>query len=64
MDKLFFCGALKCEKFERFGYGVEVEEETVKNVLIKEEGLEAGWVTDHLGVKAEFSVEKSSSSKI
>jgi len=64
MDKLFFCGRLKCERFERFGHGVEVEEENVKQALISEEGLEAGWVTDHLGVKAEFSIEQSSSSKI
>jgi len=63
MDKLFFCGQLKVDKFERFGYGVEVEDGSVKEALIKE-GLEAGWVTDHLGVKAEFSIEKSSSSKI
>ena len=61
MDKLYFCGQLKCEKFERFGYGVEVEERNVREALIKEEGLEAGWVTDHLGVKVEFSLEKSSS---
>ena len=64
MDKLFFCGQLKCEKFERFGYGVEVEDESIKNALIEEEGLEAGWVTDHLGVKGEFSIEKSAGSKI
>jgi tyrosyl-DNA phosphodiesterase 2 len=64
MDKLLFCGQLKCEKFERFGLGVEVEDESIKQTLIKEEGLEAGWVTDHLGVKAEFSIEKGSASKI
>ncbi|EXJ74197.1 uncharacterized protein A1O5_02491 [Cladophialophora psammophila CBS 110553] len=64
MDKLFFCGQLKCEKFERFGMGVEVEEEGVKQALVKDEGMEAGWVTDHLGVKAEFSVDKAASSKI
>ncbi|ETI25836.1 hypothetical protein G647_02613 [Cladophialophora carrionii CBS 160.54] len=64
MDKFFFCGQLRVEKFERFGYGVEVEEESVKKALIEHEGLEAGWVTDHLGVKAEFSLEKSSGSKI
>jgi len=64
MDKLFFCGQLKLEKFERFGNGVEVAEESVKEALIREEGLEAGWVTDHLGVKAEFSIDKSSGSKI
>lgn len=67
MDKLFFCGHLKCEKFERVGLGVEAAEENVKESLIKEEGMEAGWVTDHLGVKAEFSVlgdPKTAASKI
>ncbi|KIX01754.1 uncharacterized protein Z518_09481 [Rhinocladiella mackenziei CBS 650.93] len=66
MDKLFFCGHLKCEKFERFGLGVQVEDEHVREDLIKEEGLEAGFVTDHLGVRAEFSVlpEGDASSKI
>lgn len=61
MDKLFFCGQLKCEKFERFGLGIEAEEDNVKESLVKEEGMEAGWVTDHLGVKAEFSVLSASS---
>ncbi|KAH0831477.1 endonuclease/exonuclease/phosphatase family protein [Fonsecaea pedrosoi] len=64
MDKLFFCGKLRCEKFERIGMGVEAEEENVRKALIDEEGMEAGWVTDHLGVKAEFSVGEVSSSKI
>ena len=64
MDKLYFCGQLKCENFERFGYGVEVDEDRVKDALIKDEDLECGWVTDHLGVKADFSIESTSSSKI
>ncbi|EXJ57130.1 hypothetical protein A1O7_07474 [Cladophialophora yegresii CBS 114405] len=64
MDKFFFCGQLTVEKFERFGYGVEVEEESVKKALIEHEGLEAGWITDHLGVKVQFSLEKSSGSKM
>jgi len=64
MDKLYFCGQLKCEKFDRFGYGVQVEDQNVKEALIKEEGVEAGWVTDHMGVKAEFSIEKGSNPKI
>lgn len=56
MDKLYFVGDLKLEKFERFGLGVEVEDEAAKESLIKDEGLEAGYVTDHLGVKADFSI--------
>jgi tyrosyl-DNA phosphodiesterase 2 len=64
MDKLYFCGQLTCDKFERFGYGVEVEDPGVKKALVDEEGLETGWVTDHMGVKADFSVDKSAASKI
>jgi len=56
MDKLYFVGSLRLESFERIGAGVEVEDESIKESLIKEEGLDAGYVTDHLGVKAEFSI--------
>lgn len=56
MDKLFFCGRLKCETFERFGLGVEVEEQHVKETLVEDKGLEKGYVTDHAGVMAEFSI--------
>lgn len=56
MDKIFFCGGFQVESFERFGLGVAVAEEEVKKTLVDEEGLEDGWVTDHLGVKAVFKV--------
>ncbi|EXJ88333.1 hypothetical protein A1O1_05263 [Capronia coronata CBS 617.96] len=56
MDKLIFCGQLECEKFERFGLGVEVEEKHVKKALVEDSGLEKGYVTDHAGVKAKFSM--------
>ena len=56
MDKLFFCGPLQCEKFARFGQGVKAEEKHVQESLVEEEGMEEGWVTDHLGVSAEFSI--------
>lgn len=62
MDKLYFVGNLKLESFERIGAGVEVEDESVKESLIKEEGLDGGYVTDHLGVKAEFSIVPAGSS--
>jgi len=56
MDKLFFCGDLQCQKFERVGLGVEVPQKEVKSALIQEEGLDGGWVTDHVGVRAEFKI--------
>ncbi|KAG9773378.1 hypothetical protein KCU88_g5799, partial [Aureobasidium melanogenum] len=56
MDKLYFCGQLRCEKFERVGLGVEVEEDNVKKALVEKRGLEKGYVTDHVGVKAVFSL--------
>lgn len=66
MDKFYFVGDLQLESFEKFGLGIEVEDQHVREALIQEEGLDGGWITDHLGVKAEFSLVPSgaSSSKI
>jgi hypothetical protein len=47
---------LKCNKFERFGSGVDVDDGGVRDALIKDEGMDGGWVTDHLGIKADFEV--------
>lgn len=55
VDKLLFCGAIQVEDFETFGMDVEVEDEADKQQLIKT-GLEKGWVTDHLGIKANFTL--------
>lgn len=55
VDKLLFCGAIQVDGFETFGMDVEVEDETDKQQLIKT-GLEKGWVTDHLGIKANFTL--------
>lgn len=55
VDKLLFCGAIQVEDFKAFGMDVEVEDETDKQQLIKT-GLEKGWVTDHLGIKANFTL--------
>ncbi|KAL2821153.1 Endonuclease/exonuclease/phosphatase [Aspergillus granulosus] len=55
MDKVYFCGGVKVTKFERFGEDVLVEgEEEAKTILGL--GFEKAWVTDHLGVWAEFEV--------
>ena len=42
--------------FERFGKDVVVEEEGPASRLVYGD-LEKAWVTDHLGVRAEFRVE-------
>ena len=54
MDKLFFCGGVEVEKFERFGLGVKVESEVIERVLREDEGMDGGWVTDHAGVRGLF----------
>ncbi|KAL6248972.1 hypothetical protein RBB50_004035 [Rhinocladiella similis] len=56
MDKIFFCGAVKCTKFERIGTGVTADEKHVCDGLTQGEDMEQGWVTDHLGVSADFTV--------
>jgi hypothetical protein len=45
-------------KLERIGVDVEVEAEEDK-LLLKQQGLEKGWVTDHLGLMAEFAVSRA-----
>ncbi|KAK4101446.1 hypothetical protein N658DRAFT_558936 [Parathielavia hyrcaniae] len=57
MDKVLFCGRIRLVGFERFGMDVVVEDEVAGRELVEECDLEKAWVTDHLGVKAEFVVE-------
>ena len=57
MDKVFFCGALEVTKLERFGVDVVVDDEDAASDLTKL-GLEKPWVTDHLGVSADFQLKK------
>ncbi|KAI1814561.1 endonuclease/exonuclease/phosphatase family protein [Poronia punctata] len=58
MDKVFYCGdGVDVERFERFGEGVEVEDEREKEE-IRNLGFEKGWITDHLGVFAEIVLRK------
>jgi len=57
MDKVFFCGDMDVTKFEKFGMDVIVENQDVEDDLLKL-GLEKPWITDHLGVWAEFEVKK------
>lgn len=55
MDKVFYSGGATVKRFERIGVDVEVEAEEDKQLLI-EQGLDKGWVTDHLGLMVEFAI--------
>ncbi|KAK3898136.1 be34ec7d-0e68-46fe-bb6a-05f4e13c29ca [Staphylotrichum tortipilum] len=57
MDKIVFCGGVEVVSFGRFGMDVVAEGEEVERELGKAAGLERPWVTDHLGVRAEFRVD-------
>lgn len=58
MDKVFFTGGggVQLRKLERVGMGVQVAGEKKREMLRMVGGLEGGWVTDHLGVRADFEV--------
>ena len=53
MDKIFFCGGLRCMLFERFGADVEVEDQDERRGIVQL-GFDKPWITDHLGVMAIF----------
>ncbi|KXJ97191.1 Endonuclease/exonuclease/phosphatase [Microdochium bolleyi] len=56
MDKVYFCGGgLRLRRFQTFGEGVELQDREQRRQLI-ELGFDKPWITDHLGVMAEFDV--------
>ena len=55
MDKVFFWGGVEVVGLERVGKDVLVEGEGERERLVGL-GMEKGWVTDHLGLRAEFRV--------
>ena len=58
MDKVFYCGGIELRMFERFGMDVVVEDkDNMVGDLVKL-GLEKAWVTDHLGIRADFEVRR------
>ncbi len=59
MDKVYYCGGLKCTRFERFGMDVELDGDESERQKILELGFERPWITDHLGVMAVFETEPS-----
>jgi tyrosyl-DNA phosphodiesterase 2 len=59
MDKLLFCGGLQLDGFATFGMDVTLEDGETATWLMKRAQLEKAWVTDHLGVKADFQIAPS-----
>jgi tyrosyl-DNA phosphodiesterase 2 len=57
LDKILYCGALATDGFRTFGLDVVLEGEAGSR-LVGEYfgGLEKAWVTDHMGVMADFRV--------
>lgn len=61
MDKVYFRGGLKLQRFERFGADVQLSHQEEKDSLVAL-GFDKPWITDHLGVMAEFDVDQGSAS--
>ncbi|KAK4455551.1 5'-tyrosyl-DNA phosphodiesterase [Podospora aff. communis PSN243] len=57
LDKILYCGGLATDGFRTFGMDVVLEGEAGRR-LVGEYfgGLEKAWVTDHLGIMADFRV--------
>ena len=58
MDKVYFRGGLRLRRFDRFGADVQLEGEAMQ-AEFRALGFEKPWVTDHLGIMAEFDVVDS-----
>lgn len=56
MDKFMFCGNIEIEKFELFGADAIVEEISKARFMVEECDIEQAWVTDHLGIRADFNL--------
>ncbi|KAK4508143.1 hypothetical protein PRZ48_001881 [Zasmidium cellare] len=59
MDKVYFRGGLELLSFEKFGGDVCVDDRGEREDIVRL-GFEQPWITDHLGIKAVFSIEQSS----
>ncbi|RMZ84913.1 hypothetical protein DV738_g27, partial [Chaetothyriales sp. CBS 135597] len=64
MDKFFFCGDLDVIDFQRFGKGVEVKHAGIRRALVEDEGMDGGWVTDHLGIMATFKLPSIATTRL
>lgn len=57
MDKVYFHGGLQLESLERFGAGVLLQDKEQRKHLVRL-GFEQPWITDHLGIKAELTIQE------
>ncbi|BAE59724.1 unnamed protein product [Aspergillus oryzae RIB40] len=60
MDKVLFCGGLEVERLERIGAGemVWIEYPDVSDEETEDEKGEEVWITDHLGLCADFRITR------
>ncbi|PIG81642.1 endonuclease/exonuclease/phosphatase family protein [Aspergillus arachidicola] len=58
MDKVLFCGGLEVDRLERIGAGemVWIEYPDMSDEETEDEKGEEMWITDHLGLSAEFRI--------
>lgn len=59
MDKFMFCGNIGIDHFELFGLDAVVEEKNAAKSLVADGDIERAWVTDHLGIRADFRIQPS-----
>lgn len=56
MDKVFFCGGVEVLSFEKFGADVCIDDQEEQEHIVGL-GFDKPWITDHLGVKAVFTLQ-------
>lgn len=59
MDKFLYCGNVEVEHFELFGMDAVVKDAEIAKSMIEKCGIEEAWVTDHMGIRADFRVVPS-----
>lgn len=59
MDKFLFRGNLGVNHFETFGIDAVVDDSEIAESMIANCGIEKAWVTDHLGIRADFHIKST-----
>lgn len=59
LDKVLYTGrGLWINGLERIGWGLEIRDRQKREWLKQDSGCEKGWLTDHLGLRADFEVRE------